>query len=735
MVTIDLEEERKEILSRYRRLLRKAKPFLKDGDAKIIKKAFHISAEAHQDMRRKSGEPYIYHPLEVAYICITEIGLGTTSIVAALLHDVVEDTDWTLDQIEVEFGPKVTQIIDGLTKMTGTFEYGSSQQAENFRKMLLTISEDLRVILVKLADRLHNMRTLASMPRNKQLKIASETIFIYAPLAHRLGLYAIKSELEDLYLRYSDEEAYELISSKITDTKSTRDRFINKLIRPIKDELNRSGVNFLIKGRPKSIHSIWNKMKKQDIPFEEVYDLFAIRIIIDSPLEKEKSDCWQVYSIVTDYYRPNPDRLRDWVSTPKSNGYESLHTTVMSDNGQWVEVQIRTKRMDDIAEKGYAAHWKYKDNGKSQESGLELWISQVRDMLEQNDSSALEFVDDFRSNLFNDEVFVFTPKGDLKTLPHGATALDFAFDIHSEVGARCIGAKVNQKLKPINYKLSNGDQLEILTSSKQRPTEDWLRFVVTSKAKSKIKDELKSDKKNVVDDGKELLFRKLKQVKLDTSNETFDKLRRYFNVKSQFDLYYRIGKLGINTTDLKRFKENNVVVKPKKVRKVDDAQAFEKELKKAKGIEHDILLIGEDMDVVDYTLSQCCNPIPGDNVFGFVTVSEGIKIHRTTCPNASELMSNHGHRVIKAKWTSQHEVASLVGLKILGTDRVGLINDVTNIISSELKVNMRSMSIETDTGIFEGKIGIYVNDTRHLDKLIRQLERVEGVENVTRFDE
>lgn len=734
MVTIDLEEERKEILARYRRLLRKAKPFLKDGDAKIIKKAFHVSAEAHQDIRRKSGEPYIYHPLEVAYICVTEIGLGTTSIVAALLHDVVEDTEWTLDQIEVEFGSKVAQIIDGLTKMTGTFEYGSSQQAENFRKMLLTISEDLRVILVKFADRLHNMRTLASMPRDKQLKIASETIFIYAPLAHRLGLNAIKSELENLYLKYSDEEAYNMISSKITDTKSTRDKFINKLIRPIKDELNRSGVNFLIRGRPKSIHSIWSKMKKQNIPFEKIYDLFAIRIIIDSPLEKEKSDCWQVYSIVTDYYKPNPDRLRDWVSTPKSNGYESLHTTVMSDSGQWVEVQIRTKRMDDIAEKGYAAHWKYKDKAKSQESGLELWISQVRDMLEQNDSSALEFVDDFRSNLFNDEVFVFTPKGDLRTLPHGATVLDFAFDIHSEVGARCTGAKVDQKLEPITYKLSNGDQLEILTSSKQRPTEDWLRFVVTSKAKSKIKDELKSDKKNVADDGKELLFRKLKQVKLDTSNETFDKLRRYFNVKSQFDLYYRVGKLGINTSDLKRFKENNVVVKPKKVRKVDDAQTFEKELKKAKGSEHDILLIGEDMDIVDYTLSQCCNPIPGDNVFGFVTVSEGIKIHRTICPNASELMSNHGHRVVKAKWTSQHEVASLVGLKILGIDRVGLINDVTNIISSELKVNMRSMSIETDTGIFEGTIMLYVNDTRHLDKLIEKLEIVEGVEKVNRFD-
>jgi len=735
MVEIDLEEERKEILARYRRLLRKAKPFLQDGDAKIIKKAFNVSAQAHQEMRRKSGEPYIYHPLEVAYICVDEIGLGTTSIVAALLHDVVEDTDWTLQDIEREFGEKVARIIDGLTKMSGTFDTGSSMQAENFRKMLLTISEDLRVILIKLADRLHNMRTLKSMPRNKQLKIASETIYIYAPVAHRLGLYAIKSELEDLNLRYSDHEAYSLISSKISATKVARDRFIKRFVRPIKDELSMSGVNFVIKGRPKSIYSIWNKMKKQDIPFEEVYDLFAIRIIIDTPLSKEKSDCWQVYSIVTDHYQPNPDRLRDWVSTPKSNGYESLHTTVMGDNGQWVEVQIRTNRMDDIAEKGYAAHWKYKDSAKSQESGLELWISQVRDMLDQNESSALEFVDDFRSNLFNEEVFVFTPTGDLKTLPHGATALDFAFDIHSEIGARCVGAKVNQKLKPINYKLSNGDQLEILTSSKQRPTEDWLRFVVTSKAKSKIKEELKSDQKHVVDEGKDILQRKLKQIKLEPNNDTYFKLRKYFNVKSQFDLYYRIGKFGINNADLKKIKDESTnVIKSRRVTRVEDAKSFEKELKKAKGSEHDILLIGEDMDVVDYILSQCCNPIPGDNVFGFVTVSEGIKIHRTTCPNASELMSNHGHRVIKAKWTSQHEVSSLAGLQILGTDRVGLINDVTRIISNELKVNMRSISIDTDTGIFEGKIMLYVNDTIHLDQLIQKLEIVDGVEKVTRFN-
>ena len=736
MIEIDLEEERSEILKRYRTLLRKSKPFLKDGDAKLIKRAFNISADAHRDMRRKSGEPYIYHPLEVAQICVEEIGLGTTSIIAALLHDVVEDTDWTIDEIRDEFGDKVATIIDGLTKISGTFEYGTTQQAENFRKMLLTISEDLRVILIKLADRLHNMRTLDSMPRNKQLKIASETIYIYAPLAHRLGLYAIKSELEDLHLRYAEKDAYTDIQDKIKDTQASRNRYINKFVKPIKDELVKHGIDFSIKGRPKSIHSIWNKMRKQNIPFEEVYDLFAIRIILNSPLEREKADCWQVYSLVTDYYTPNPDRLRDWISTPKSNGYESLHTTVMSQLGQWVEVQIRTKRMDDIAEKGYAAHWKYKENGVAQESGLEKWISKVRDMLEQNDSSAIEFIDDFRSNLFHDEVFVFTPKGDLRILPHNATALDFAFDIHSEVGSRCIGAKVNQKIVPINYILSNGDQVEILTSNKQKPNEDWLRFVATSKAKSRIKDELKSDKKHVAEEGKELLFRKLKQQKIEANNETFDSLRRYFRVNTQFDLYYKLGVQGLTNKQLRDYKEvkTSNVPRPRKVSKVEDAVSFGKELSKAKGGSHDMLLIGEDMDVVDYVLARCCNPIPGDEVFGFVTVSEGIKIHRVTCPNSTELMSNHGHRVVKAKWTSQKEIAFLAGLKIIGTDRVGLINDVTKIISGELKVNMRSVSIDTDHGIFEGTIMLYVNDTRHLDTLINKLENVDGVEKVNRFD-
>lgn len=735
-MVIDVEEERKEIINRYRRLLRKAKPILKEGDAKLIKRAFTISMEAHKEMRRKSGEPYIFHPLSVAEICVEEIGLGTTSIIAALLHDVVEDTDIQLKDLEQIFGKKIAKIIDGLTKIKGVFEYGTSAQAENFRKMLFTLSEDVRVILIKLADRLHNMRTLESMPRNKQLRVSSETIYLYAPLAHRLGLNAIKTELEDLYLRFTDYPVYRDISNKIDESRASRNKFIKQFVQPIKDELDKLNVECEIKSRPKSIFSIYNKMRKQNIPFEEVYDLFAVRIIIDTPLEQEKSYCWQVYSIVTDYYTPNPDRLRDWISTPKGNGYESLHTTVMAKNGQWVEVQIRTRRMDEIAEKGYAAHWKYKDNASSHESNLEKWLVKVRELLEKQDLTALEFVDDFRGNLFNEEIFVFTPKGELKTLPTGATALDFAFDIHTDIGAKCIGAKVNQKLVPINHTLKNGDQIEILTSSKQKPNEDWLRFVISPKAKSKIKELLKEDKRNVADEGKEILLRKTKQLKIDVNSRVYEQMRDYFKVNSQFELHYRVGKGLITVNDFKRFKEfkPSSPLKNKAHSEITDVKTIEQEINKLKGRYEDILLIGEDMDVVEYKLAKCCTPIPGDEVFGFVTVNEGIKIHRTTCPNATELLANHGNRVIKAKWTSQHEVAFLTGLKVIGTDRVGLINDVSKVISEELKVNMSSLSFKTDQGIFSGEIMLYVNDTRHLEMLIEKLEKVEGVVKVTRFD-
>ncbi|HEX8549200.1 MAG TPA: RelA/SpoT family protein, partial [Cytophagaceae bacterium] len=662
MQEVDIESENKEIVGRYRKLLKYAKPLLKDNDAKIIKKAFYTSLQAHKDMRRKSGEPYIYHPLAVAQIAVEEIGLGTTSVVAALLHDVVEDTHLEIEDIERDFGPKVAKIIDGLTKISGVFDHGSSQQAENFRKMILTLSDDVRVILIKLADRLHNMRTLGSMPRDKQLKIASETIYLYAPLAHRLGLYAIKTELEDLYLKYTDTEKYKEIAEKIKQTKAARDKFIKDFIAPIHKALERGGLEFIVKGRPKSIYSIFNKMKKQNIPFEEVYDLFAIRIIIHTEPEDEKAACWKVYSIVTDFYKPNPDRLRDWISTPKANGYESLHTTVMSKPGQWVEVQIRTDRMDEIAEKGYAAHWKYKDNSAVRsETGLELWIRKVRELIETNDSSALEFMDDFRTNLFNEEVFAFTPRGDLKILPYGATALDFAFEIHTKIGFHCLGAKVNQKLVPLSYILNNGDQVEILTSSKQKPSEDWLKFVVSSKARAKIKDSLKEEKKQIAAEGKDIVLRKLSQMKLDLNNEVINQLLLHFNVKTPLQLYYDVAKGTIDPKDIKKFQEPKEV---KKIEKKDISENKVGEVKKVGGQDSDMLLIGDDMDKIDYKLAKCCNPIPGDDVFGFVTVNEGIKIHRTTCPNAIELMSNYGYRVVKAKWTSQKEIAFLAGLKI-----------------------------------------------------------------------
>ncbi len=731
-----LEEENKELIRKYRKLLRHAKPFLKDDDSKMIRKAFNLSMEAHQGMRRKSGEPYIFHPLEVAQICVEEIGLGTTSIVSALLHDVVEDTDYEVEDIQREFGKKVAQIIDGLTKISGVGTNQDLAQSENFRKMLLTLSHDVRVILIKLADRLHNMRTLGSMPRHKQLKIASETIFLYAPLAHRLGLYAIKSEMEDLHLKYTHEEVYKTIIDNIKITKEVRDRFIRRFTRPLQQDLSLHNFKFNIKGRVKSIHSIWEKMEKQDIPVEEIFDIFAIRIIVDVPMAQEKAVCWQVYSIVTDFYKPNPDRLRDWVSTPKANGYESLHTTVMSRTGKWVEVQIRTKRMDDIAEKGYAAHWKYKDNFKKKTSGLETWISQVRELLEENSSNPIEFVDEFKSNLYQDEVFVFTPKGDLKTLQNGATTLDFAFEIHTQVGLKCLGAKVNQKLVPLNYVLQNGDQIEILTSNKQKPSEDWLRFVATSKARSGIKNGLKDEFKHIADDGKEIVLRKLKQLKIDHKTSTFTELTKFFGLNQVTDFLYRVGKGIIRSKEIKKFKDANIKKKiTYKNKQWLDAKQVGKLISKETGRDDTILFIGQDLDLVDYKFASCCSPIPGDDVFGFVTIGEGIKIHRTTCPNSIELLSKHGHRVLKAKWESDKKESFEVGLEIIGTDRVGLINDVTRVISNDHKVNMKSITIDTDTGIFEGKIYLYIESKKSFTELALKLENVEGVVKVARIKE
>jgi len=731
-LVIDLEAEKQEILKRYRALLRACKPTMQRGDKKEIRKAFDMALESHKNMRRKSGEPYIYHPIAVAQIAAEEIGLGTTSIVCALLHDVVEDTDITLEDIEREFGKKTAKIIDGLTKISGVFDYNSSLQAENFRKMLLTLADDVRVILIKLADRLHNMRTMDFMPRQKQLKIASETIYLYAPLAHRLGLYAIKSELEDLSMKYLEPDTYKYIATQLNEKKAERTLFIKRFVEPINEILAEQGLTAAIYGRPKSIHSIWNKMKSKNIPFEEVYDLFAIRIILDSPPEHEKADCWKAYSIVTDLYRPNPDRLRDWVSSPKGNGYESLHTTVMGPKGQWVEIQIRTQRMNEIAEKGFAAHWKYKES--SNDNGLDQWIMKVREMLNNPEANALDFLDDFKMNLFSDEIFIFTPKGALIQLPLGATALDFAFEIHTDVGAKCIGAKVNHKLVPLSYKLQNGDQVEIITSGKQAPKEDWLNIVVTAKAKSKIKSSLKEEKRKIADVGKETLERKLKSLKITYNTDNLNKLSYFFKLQSTQELFIAVANGKIELKDLKDYLASEKEIENRGNAEKNEHQQIESLLSRIKGPESDTLLIGEDLQKIDYTLAACCNPIPGDDVFGFVTVNEGIKIHRTTCPNAAQLMANYGYRVVKAKWNKQQELTFLTGLHIIGIDDVGLINNITKVISNDFKVNMRSITVDTDNGIFDGSIMIFVNDKDHLDNLIENLLKVKGVTGVTRFD-
>jgi len=731
-IVVDPVAEKSEILKRYTALLRASKSTLQRGDRGMIRKAFGVALESHKDMRRKSGEPYIYHPIAVAQIAAEEIGLGTTSIVCALLHDVVEDTDVTLDEIEKEFGKKVAMIIDGLTKISGVFDTNSSLQAENFKKMLLTLADDVRVILIKLADRLHNMRTMQYMPRDKQLKLSSETIYLYAPLAHRLGLYAIKSEMEDLSMKYMERETYQFIKNKLNEKKAEREKFIKDFIEPVKKVLEGQGLIADIFGRPKSIHSIWNKMKKKSIPFEEVYDLFAIRVILDSTLENEKADCWKAYSVVTDLYRPNPDRLRDWISSPKANGYESLHTTVMSPRGQWVEVQIRTKRMNEIAEKGFAAHWKYKES--STDSGLDQWVQKVRELLKNPDSNALDFLDDFKMNLFSDEIFIFTPKGALIQLPLNATALDFAFEIHTDVGASCIGAKVNHKLVPLSHKLQNGDQVEIITSSKQSPKEDWLNIVVTAKAKAKIKSALKEEKRKIAEEGKEILERKLKSLKITYNSENIQKLSYHFKLPSAQELFVNVAKGIIDIKDLKEYQASEKVVENKPQDKIEVEQVKSLLRNNVKAKDSDILLIGEDMQKIDYKLANCCNPIPGDDVFGFVSVSDGIKIHRTNCPNATKLMSSYGYRIVKAKWTEQHELAFLTGLRITGIDDVGLINKLTTIISNDFKVNMRSITVDSDNGIFEGSIMVYVNDTVHLENLIKKLKTVKGVTGVNRFD-
>ncbi len=733
-VEIDLVEEKKEILKRYRNLLKACRRRLEKGDKLLIRKAFEISMEAHKDMRRKSGEPYIYHPIEVAHICAEEIGLGTTSVVCALLHDVVEDTDLTLDDIKGLFGEKVAKIIDGLTKMSGVFDQTSSLQVENFRKMLLTLSDDIRVILIKLADRLHNMRTLESMKRDKQLKIASETLYLYAPLAHRLGLNAIKTEMEDLGLKFTEPEVYNDLLKKLEDTEPERKKFIAKFIVPIKDALEEQGFKFQILGRPKSIQSINHKIKFKGVPFEEIYDIFAVRIILQSKSEREKADCWRAYSIVTDFYHPSPDRLRDWVSTPKANGYESLHTTVMGPGGKWVEIQIRTERMDEIAEKGYAAHWKYKDGEPNSENQLDEWIRKIREALASPEESAMDFIDDFKLNLFAEEIFVFTPKGEMKTLPVRSTALDFAFDIHTRIGETCIGAKVNHKLVPLSYTLKSGDQIEVITSGKQKPKEDWLGYVVTAKAKARIKNSLKDEKKKVADEGKEMLQRKFNHLKIKFTQNNINEITNYFKLPNSLELFYRVAMGNISLKDVKEFasdKEKGLLIKSGV--KHGDVNSLEQMVSSVRG-SSDLLVIGENLKKIDYKLSPCCNPIPGDDVFGFITIGEGIKIHRVNCPNAVQLMSNYAYRVVKAKWTSQELISFLAGIKVTGIDEMGIVNNITKIISNELNVNMRSISFDTNDGTFEGTIMVFVHDTNHLTGLMAKLKKVNGVLSVTRVD-
>lgn len=734
------EEEKKLILREYRALLRALKSRLKKGDKALVRRAFEIAADAHIDMRRKSGEPYILHPLAVARIVVEEIGLGVTSSICALLHDVVEDTEMTLEDITREFGASYAKIIDGLTKISNVVDLKADTtiQAENFRKILLTLADDPRVILIKLADRLHNMRTLESMSREKQLKISSETTYIYSPLAHRLGLYEIKSELEDLALKYTQPEVYWEIVQGLKETKRERSRYINEFIRPIKEELAAQGFEFEIYGRPKAIHSIWNKMRTKHVAFDEVYDLFAIRIILKSTPEREKEDCWKVYSIVTNFYKPSPERLRDWISVPKGNGYEALHTTVMGIGGRWVEVQIRSSRMNEIAEKGLAAHWKYKEGAPSaQESKLDSWLQHLRDTLSSPDTDTLDFLQDFKLDLFTEEIYIYTPKGDMRVLPKGATALDFAFDIHSELGARCIGAKVNYRLVPLSHEIKSGDQVEIITSSKQKPSEDWLSFVTTAKAKSRIKYYLKEEKRKIAEDGKGMLQRKLEHMKVPLSAHNVNELCAHFKKPSSLDLYYAVAVGSIDLKDLKAFTVtgDKLVQPPKEVKLETKHLVSDEDLMKqkpAKGAE--LIIFGESSDKILYKLAQCCQPIPGDDVFGFVTSGEGLKIHRTDCPNAAQLLANYGHRVVKTKWAKNKEISFLSGVRIIGLDDVGVIQKITNVISGELKMNMRSLSIDSHDGVFEGTIMVYVHDREELDRLCQRLGNLEGINTVERLE-
>ncbi|MDD3003872.1 RelA/SpoT family protein [Flavobacterium sp.] len=735
MTDIEIELENKAIAKEYKELLRISYQTLSEDDKKLIRKAFDLAVEAHKDQRRKSGEAYIFHPIAVAKIVASEIGLGASSIAAALMHDVVEDTEITVEDIEKKFNPKIAQLVEGLTKISQVQkDMNISLQAENFRKMLLTLNDDVRVILIKLADRLHNMQTMESMVDHKQMKIASETLYIYAPLAHRLGLYNIKTQLEDLGLKYTEPDVYNDIVSKIKETKEEQDDYIKSISDVLRESLDAEGVDCIIKGRPKSIYSIRRKMKIQNVSYDEVYDKFALRIVYKCEPNQEKFIAWKIYSIVTDHYRPSPSRLRDWISSPKSTGYEALHITVMGPKGRWVEVQVRSERMDEIAEKGYAAHYKYKQ-GATEESGLDVWLNLLKEALENQETNAVDFVEDFKMNLYSKEIFVFTPKGEIKSLPKGATSLDFAFSIHSEIGVKTRGTRVNGKLVPLNHELKSGDQIEIITSPNQKPTLHWLDYVTTSRAKTKIKNVLNENTKKIAEDGKELLTRKLRHLKITLNEAVINELVVFFKLKTSLDLFYRAGVGTIDNAQLKEFaslKSNSFVNFFKNRIKRTPTQKEEFLQKDEINYNYDLLVFGKEQDKLDYKLSTCCNPIPGDEVFGFVTINEGIKVHKKDCPNAISMQSNYAYRIIQAKWidSSQQEFKAI--LDITGMDSLGLTNELTKVISSNMHVNIQSISLSSNAGIFKGQVTVIVQNNTILKRLTENIKKIDGIDKVTR---
>lgn len=735
---ITIREEEKQLIQRaYRQLLRSIKSEMDEEDKRNIRMAYEIAVQAHSKQRRKSGEPYILHPIEVARICAEEIGLGPTAVVCALLHDVVEDTDVSLAEINEKFGTRIGRIVDGLTKLDGSYNKDTTQ-AENFKKVLSTLVEDVRVVLIKMADRLHNMRTLGSMPRHKQLKIAAETSYIYAPLAHRLGLHAIKTEFQDLCFKINEPEAFDELERRLQETKRERTRYINDFIRPLTSKLDDIGVPYRIFGRPKAISSVWNKIKTKLVTFEEIYDLFAVRIVVDVEPIREKAVCWHVYSVVTDVFKPVPERLKDWVTTPKSNGYESLHTTVIGPRGRFVEVQIRTERMDEIAERGYAAHWKYK-GVNNQHDVYEVWLEGIRELLDNPNSDALEFISDFKTNLFNEEVYVYTPKGDMKVLPKGATALDFAFSIHSDIGYHCTSVKVNNRLVPMGYELKNGDQIAVLTSRNQKPNEGWLKMVVTGKAKSKIRSAMKEERREQGLIGREYLERKLRNMKAEF-DPAVEFLVKHYGFPSHVDFYYAIASEEFDlSSELRHFHvEAGKLIEtghPAETASLENGQQEEaKPLKKYSGKAR-LLVGGEPADQYNYSFASCCNPLPGDDIFAFLSQNSGLKIHRTACPNAVHLMANYGYRIMKAEWVSSPDSTFVADLQITGIDDgPGIIERLTHEISTRLGVNIRSFNIHGDEGYFEGKISLFVANTDQLNMAIRTLKNLRNVSTVTRIE-